>query len=302
MSQKQPFSPPPIDGGPDTPQPTYTNPESPGYVARSNASNPGDYFSPAEVTKRANAAEALARLENRDSDLVEMEADATHPVDRTSGRAEMGSGSGDATGGSWQTVAAQSGSPSAKQRNRGVSTELEGSSTREGNGGLNIQKVSPAPRQPWRAPYLADEELAQHNQRAFSANSISTSVTDANGISPALTNTSFGPSTVVSPLLSSGAFSTTPLMGKNPNPSVGELNPRATVDGPLNWPTPAANRNSSKLTSATGWESKYLSPEMAMSNGFSAGEELEEDANMAPEKRGSGPSDAVFIMPSRVSR
>ncbi|KFY54529.1 hypothetical protein V497_07640 [Pseudogymnoascus sp. VKM F-4516 (FW-969)] len=301
MSQTQPFPPPPIVDGPDTPQPTYTDSESPGYVARTIANDPEDYFSPLEITKRANAAEALAKLENRSKGVFEMGADAEHSVDRTSGRAEMGPGSGDTTRGSLKTVAAQSGSPSAKQRGKDSRAELEQSSTREGGGGLNIQKASAPSRQPWRAPYPADEELVQHNQRAFSANSISTGVTDLNGISPALTNTTFGHNSVVSPLLSDGTFSTTPLMGKNQNPSVGELNPRATIEGPLNWPILAAGRNSSKLTSATGRESKYLSPEMAMSNGFSAGE-VAEDNNEAPEKSNSGPSGAGYIMPSRASR
>jgi hypothetical protein len=243
----------------------------------------------------------LAKLENRSKGVFEMGADAEHSVDRTSGRAEMGPGSGDITRESLKTVAAQSGSPSAKQRSKDSRAELELSSTRGGGGGLNIQKASAPSRQPWRAPYPADEELVQRNQRAFSANSISTGVTDLNGISPALTNTTFGHNSVVSPLLSDGTFSTTPLMGKNQNPSVGELNPRATIEGPLNWPILAAGRNSSKLTSATGWESKYLSPEMAMSNGFSAGE-VAEDNNEAPEKCNSGPSDAGYIMPSRASR
>jgi hypothetical protein len=301
MSQKQPLPPSPINGGPDVPQPTYTDPESPGYVARSIANDPEDYFSPIEVTKQANNADALAKLENRGNGLFKMGADAEHSVDRTIGRAEIGSGSGDAAAGIWKAIAAESGSPSARRRNRDGPTELESSPTREGEGGINMQKVAPPSRQPWRAPYPADEELAQHNQRAFNANSISTGVVDANGISPSLTSTTFDASTVVSPLLSGGTFSTTPLMGLNPKPSVGELNPRATVEGPLNWPILAANRNSSKLTSATGWESKYLSPEMAMSNGFSAGE-VAEDANMAPENRDSGPSDAAFIMPLRASR
>ncbi|OBT79552.1 hypothetical protein VF21_01352 [Pseudogymnoascus sp. 05NY08] len=297
MSQKQPALPSPIDGGPDIPQPTYTDPESPGYVARSIANDPDDYFSPIEVSKQANAAAALSRLENRDKGLFEMGVGAEHSADRTIGRAEIGSGSGDAAAGIWKTIAAQSGNSSPERRNRDRPTDLESSSTREGEGGLNIQKVA----QSWKAAYPADEELVQHNQRAFSANSIGTGVTDANGISPALTSTTFDPNTVVSPLLSSGTFSTTPLMGLNPKPSVGELNPRATVEGPLNWPILPANRNSSKLTSATGWESKYLSPEMAMSNGFSAGE-VAEDANMTPEKRDSGPSDAALIMPLRTSR
>ncbi|KFY27019.1 hypothetical protein V493_03737 [Pseudogymnoascus sp. VKM F-4281 (FW-2241)] len=301
MSQNQPLPPSPIDEGPDTPQPTYTDAGSPGYVARSIANDPEDYFSPIEVNKRANAAEALSKLENRDRGLFEMGTDGEHSVDRTIGRAEVGSGSGDTTGGGWKTVAAQSGSPSAQRRNTAMASELGCSSTREGEGGLNIQRASPPSGQPWGASYPADEELAQHNQRAFSTNSISTNVTDANGISPALTNTTFDPSSVVSPLLSSGSFSMTPLMGLNPKPSVGELNPSATVQGPLNWPILTANRNSSKLTSATGWESKYLSPEMAMSNGFPAGE-VAEDANTAMEKRDSNPSDADFIMPSRVSR
>ncbi|ELR06446.1 hypothetical protein VC83_08754 [Pseudogymnoascus destructans] len=302
MSQKQPVHPSPINDGPDTPQPTYTDPESPGYVARSVANDPEDYFSPIEVIKRVNTAEALAKLENRDKGLFEMGADTEHSVDRTIGRAEIGFGSGDAAAGIWKTIAAQSGNPSAEWRNRYGPTELEPSSTREGEGVLSIQKGSPPSRQPWRATDPADEELVQHNQRAFSANSIGTGVADANGISPALTSTTFDASTVVSPLLSSGTFSTTALMGLNPKPSVGELNPRATVEGPLNWPILAVNRNSSKLTSATGWESKYLSPEMAVSNGFSAGEEVAEGANMTPENRDSGPSDAASIMPSRASR
>ncbi|OBT83630.1 hypothetical protein VE02_07515 [Pseudogymnoascus sp. 03VT05] len=301
MSQKQLALPSPIDGGPDIPQPTYTDPESPGYVARSIANDPDDYFSPIEVSKQANAAAALSRLENRDKGLFEMGVGAEHSVDRTIGRAEIGSGSGDAAAGIWKTIAAQSGNSSPERRNRDRPTELESSPAREGEGGLNIQKVTPPSRQPWRAAYPADEELVQHNQRAFSANSIGTGVTDANGISPALTSTTFDANTVVSPLLSSGTFSTTPLMGLNPKPSVGELNPRATVEGPLNWPILAANRNSSKLTSATGWESKYLSPEMAMSNGFPLGE-VAEDANMTSENRDSGPSDAAFIMPLRTSR
>lgn len=301
MSQKQPDPPYPIDGSPDIPQPTYTDPESPGYVTRSVANDPEDYFSPVEVTKRANAAEALSKLENRDRGLFEIGADTEHFEDRTIGRAEIGSGSGDTAGGSWMHVAAPSGSPSAQRRNRDSTSELGCSSTREGEGGLNIQKASPTSRQPWRATYPADMEVAQHNQRAFNANSIS-GVIDPNGISPALTSTTFDRNSVVSPLLSGGSFSTTPLMGLNPKPSVGEMNPKATVEGPLNWPILAENRNKSKLTSATGWESRYLSPEMAISNGFSAGEEVVENANMAAEKRGSGPSDAAFIMPSRVSR
>ncbi|KAL5350268.1 hypothetical protein ACLOAV_005306 [Pseudogymnoascus australis] len=301
MPQKQHVPPSPIDDGPDIPQPTYTDAESPSYIARSIANDPEDYFSPLEISKRANAAEALSRLESRDRGMSEMGADGEHTVDRTIGRAEIGSRSGDTTGGIWMAVAAQPGNPSANGRNRDAVTELESSPTREGEGGLNIQRVSPPPRQTWRAPYPADEELAQRNQQAFGANSVVTSTPDSNGISPALTNTTFDRNSVVSPLLSGGTFSTTPLMPLNKKPSVGELNPRATVEGPLNWPILATNRNSSKLTSATGWESKYLSPEMAISNGFSAGE-MAEDANMASEERNPGPSDAAFIMPARMSR
>ncbi|OBT60638.1 hypothetical protein VE03_09976 [Pseudogymnoascus sp. 23342-1-I1] len=301
MSQKQPVPPSPIDDGPDTPQPTYTDPESPSYVARSIANDPEDYFSPLEVSKRANAAEALSKLESRDRGLFQMGAGAEHSVDRTIGRAEIGSGSCDTTGVSRKAVAAQSGSPSAERRNRDATTELESPSAREGKGGLNIQRASQPPRQPWRAPYPADEDLAQHNQRAFSDNSISTGTSDSNGISPSLTSTTFDRNSVVSPLLSNGTFSTTPLMGLNKKPSVGDINLRATVEGPLNWPILAANRNSSKLTSATGWESKYLSPEMAMSDGFRAGEVAGDD-NMAPGERNPGPSNAAFIMPARVSR
>lgn len=302
MSQKQPIPSPPIGGGPDTPQQTYTDTGSPGYVARSTANDPEDYLSPFEVTKRANAADAQASLENNNRGVFEMGADAEHYVDRTVGRAEIGPGDGDKAGEIWKTIAAQSGSPSARLGDRDGITELEFSSTRERGGGLQIQQVVSPSAGAQRTSYPPDSSLSDHNQRAFSANSFSTGATDSNEISPALTSTTFDRNSVVSPLLSGGMFSTTPLMGRDPRPSVGDQDPRATVQGPLNWPILAANRNSSTLTSATGWESKYLSPEMAMSNGFSAGDEVAKDANMAPENRDSGSSDAAFLTASRAPR
>lgn len=301
MSQKQPIPSPPIGEGPETSQPTYTDTESPGYVARSTANDPEDYLSPFEVTRRANAADALGRLQNNDRGVFEMGTDAEHYVDRTVGRVEIGPGGGDKAGEIWKTIAAQSGSPSSKLRDRDDMTELEYLSTGERGRGLHIQQVA-LPSGAQRTSYPPNSSLADQNQRAFSANSFSTGTTDSNGISPALTSTTFDRNSIVSPLLSSGMFSTTPLMGRNPRPSVGEQDPRATVEGPLNWPILPANRNSGALTSATGWESKYLSPEMAISNGFSAGDEVPKDVNMTLEKHDSDPSDAAFLMASRAPR
>ncbi|KFY41578.1 hypothetical protein V494_02916 [Pseudogymnoascus sp. VKM F-4513 (FW-928)] len=282
MSQKASDPSSHINGDPDTPGQNYTEPKSPGYVATSNPNGPDDYNS-------FSAAGTLATPENGDRGVFEMGTDAK---DSVAGRAEMGSEGGNATGGSWNSA--------AKRGNRDTATELESSSARGGEGGLNIQKAAPSSRsQPGKASYLRDEDLSERNQRAFSANSAAG--TDSNGISPALTSTTFDRSTVVSPLLSGNRFSTTPSMELGQKQSAGELNPRATIDGPLNWPTVAGNRNSSKLTSATGWESKYLSPEMAISEGFSAGDEVGKDANMAPESD-SGPSDATFLRQSRVPR
>ncbi len=102
---------------------------------------------------------------------------------------------------------------------------------------------------------------------------------DPNPVSP-------DPNTFVSPLIG-GISPRTPLMNRwhsDDCASVGQ--PSATVDGPVNWPSPLYLKSergsgqeqgvSRSLTSATGGGAKYISPETAMAEGYSPGREEED--------------------------
>jgi hypothetical protein len=100
------------------------------------------------------------------------------------------------------------------------------------------------------------------------------------------------PEDIVSPLIgypspalaTANSFTMTPLMGKwNDRASVGQLTPKATVDGPLNWPDEVCIKPKTKspvsrsLTNAHGGEHRWVSPESAIVEGFTASSEYSGD-------------------------
>jgi len=263
-TSRMPAVPPsPIPGAPQTPEPSYTDPGSPGFVQTTYANDPNDYLSPIAAHKRAKLAEA--RDARAMQEVHELEsAPVSAPTSEKSPKKESTAGSN--TRADWWTPPENpngEGKPSARWNPEGAP--------------MTYQAYSPASKQE-ASPNPEGMSNSQSKQSIrsvpFQANVLENQkAVDMNGVSPAMTDATFDTDAFISPILGGSSFSTTPLMGLNSRPSVGELSAQATAEESLGWPLMEGGKKANGLTNATGADTRYISPEMAMADGYSAGSE-----------------------------
>jgi hypothetical protein len=255
--------PSPIPGAPQTPEPSYIDPGSPGFIQTTYANDPNDYLSPIAAHKRAKLAEArdaraMKEVHELESAPVSAPSSESSPVKEST--------AGNSARADWWTPPANlngEGKPSARWNPEAAP--------------MTYQAYSPASKQD-ASPNPAGMSNSQSKQSIrsvpFQANAVENQkAVDMNGVSPAMTDATFDTNAFISPILGGTSFSTTPLMGLNSRPSVGELSAQAAAEKAQGWPLMEGEKKDNGLTNATGADTRYISPEMAMANGYSAGNE-----------------------------